>query len=624
MGSFMFLQSMREKTQSWVAYVIVGLLILSFGLWGISSYFGGGQDKGPIATVGGQEVSYASFISAYRTFLQNTQTDGNHLTSEQENFAKQEVLKSLIERLAVMQYINKIGFAVNQQQIDAALMSVPLFSENGEFSPALFKRFLIANNVSAQQFIADFSTRMVMAQWDEGIRISGFASTSELSNIISLLKQKRQIVYGIVKFSSSDIADIAPSDIQKYYDDHQKNYLTPEQVKISYVKLNFADVVNSLHPTEKELITYYTQNESRYDVPERWQVNVINVSSTASASEVAEQVASAVKKKNGLISLPGVEVSQKAAWLSMDNLAAEVKNALQQIAPNATTIAFKTSPDNYVVYQLIKHQPAVEKQYYEVKHAVQKAYLNEQANKKWTQMLEEMTDLSYEHPDSLNPLAKRFNTQIQTSNFFSQNYDGKPGIESNAEVIAAAFSDDVLSGGNNSDVIKLDHDKTALVLRVADSIAAHEQAITEVSTSIKKTLINQRAMLLARQNAEKIKTALESGEAVEKIQKEFGVILTKISIGRFSQSVPNEILQQAFVLPVDHAGVTQLNDSGFSVVEVLAVTPGKIATVSAKDQAMYQNVIVNEWTQAELLGYMHSIIADTKVKIHEQAKETNS
>lgn len=601
----MFLQSMREKTQSWVSYVIVALLILSFALWGISSYFGGGQEKAPAATVGGEPIPYANFVSAYQRFLQDAQAQNGTYSPEQEQYAKRVVLKSLVERLALVQYITNTGFAVNQQQIDSALMAVPLFSEHGEFSPALFKRFLMANGVSAQQFIADFSTRMTLAQWDEGIRITSFSTPLDLANIVSLLKQKRTIVHGVINATMKDLPPVPNAEAEAYYHEHQQDYLTPERVKIAYVKINLSDVIKSLHPTEKDLIAYYTQNSARYDIPERWQVSVITQRSEFSATE-------------------DEQAQEKTVWIEANNLSSEIKNALLQTPIKEKTPAFKTGENTYIVYQLLKHQSAENKQYYQVKNKVQFDYLQEQGNKKWAQMLEEMANLSYEHPDSLAPLAEKFKTNLTESNFFSHDYNGQTGMESYAEVITSAFSDDVLVGGNNSDVIKLDNAKTALVLRVVNSISAHEQGFSEVVTSIKEALLKQKAIQRAKENAEQVQRALEAGESVEKIQKKFGIILSKISIGRFSESISGEVLQQAFILPLHRSSVAKVKHSSFSVVQVLSITPGQMSFVTSKERAMYQNVIMNEWAQAELFAYVASIMNDTKVKINPQELDANA
>jgi len=98
--------------------------------------------------------------------------------------------------------------------------------------------------------------------------------------------------------------------------------------------------------------------------------------------------------------------------------------------------------------------------------------------------------------------------------------------------------------------------------------------------------------------------------------------LSQVSVGRFTQagsnSVPSEVLQQAFMLPLHQAGVEQIKDSRFSVVQVLSIAPGKMSSVTPKERTMYQNVIVNEWGQAELFAYVAAIMNDTKVKMNRQ------
>lgn len=589
----MFLQSMREKTQSWVAYVIVGLLILSFALWGISSYFGSSGQNGPVAKVNGEKIPYANFVSAYHQFLQDAQSKGTaHLTPAQEKYAKRLVLNNMMQRLAIQYYITRLGFAVNQQQIDAALMAVPLFSVHGEFSPGLFKRFLVANNVSAQQFLTDFATRMTMAQWEEGISMTSFATPLELDNIISLLKQKRSIVYGIIKTGTKGLTPITSAEAQQFYDQHQRRFVVPERVKISYITLRLSDIIKSINPSNETLIKYYNQDVARFNVPERWQVDVI--------------------------AMPQATIEQQGVWLAAANLNQDVKNALSHTVVNGVTPAFKVSENNYIAYKILKHQAAVNKQYYEVKSAVRGEYVNQEAQKRWNQMLEEMSNIAYEHPDNLDALVKKFNVNVKISDFFAQNYDGKQGLESNAEVVTAAFSDDVLAGGNNSDVIKLDQGKEACVLRVVDHVAAHEQSFSEVEKDIKDILLNEHAMQRAKEKAQQLQQALDAGDSLEKIQKTYGIILSQQTVNRFDHGLPSDILQQAFILPAHHAGVTKVSNTGFAAVQVLSITPGEISSVSAKERAMYKSVVTNEWAQAELSAYVRAIMKSAKVKVNKE------
>ncbi len=77
------LDKMRSGAKSWVAKILMGLLVLSFGVWGIADVFTF-RINSALATVGDQEISGASFTEAYRRWLQNYQQQtGQTITPEQ-------------------------------------------------------------------------------------------------------------------------------------------------------------------------------------------------------------------------------------------------------------------------------------------------------------------------------------------------------------------------------------------------------------------------------------------------------------------------------------------------------------------------------------------------------------
>src|SRR5512147_1515381 len=52
------LQSIRNQAKSWVVFILFGLLILSFGIWGIADIFRPGvSNKTTVASVGDIDIS---------------------------------------------------------------------------------------------------------------------------------------------------------------------------------------------------------------------------------------------------------------------------------------------------------------------------------------------------------------------------------------------------------------------------------------------------------------------------------------------------------------------------------------------------------------------------------------
>ena len=68
------LQTIREHTQGWIAGTIISLIILSFALWGIHSYFVGGGNNSVVAEVNGTEISREQLTVAYERLRRQAQS----------------------------------------------------------------------------------------------------------------------------------------------------------------------------------------------------------------------------------------------------------------------------------------------------------------------------------------------------------------------------------------------------------------------------------------------------------------------------------------------------------------------------------------------------------------------
>ena len=59
------LQTIREHTQGWIAGTIISIIILTFALWGIHSYFVGGAANTNVAEVNGVEITKEQLAVSY-------------------------------------------------------------------------------------------------------------------------------------------------------------------------------------------------------------------------------------------------------------------------------------------------------------------------------------------------------------------------------------------------------------------------------------------------------------------------------------------------------------------------------------------------------------------------------
>ena len=60
------LDSIRRGASSWIIKILLGLLILSFAVWGIGDIFVGGGVNPTVATVGDQKITTSQLLENYQ------------------------------------------------------------------------------------------------------------------------------------------------------------------------------------------------------------------------------------------------------------------------------------------------------------------------------------------------------------------------------------------------------------------------------------------------------------------------------------------------------------------------------------------------------------------------------
>ncbi len=135
----------RNAAKGWTAKILIGLLALSFGVWGIADVFTGYR-AGALAMVGNEEVGSEEFTRAFNQALQNLASQtGQTFTAEEARRVgiDRSVLGNLIQSAALDAQGAKLKLAISDAAIAQEAMDNPAFKgSGGKFDPTLFRRFL--------------------------------------------------------------------------------------------------------------------------------------------------------------------------------------------------------------------------------------------------------------------------------------------------------------------------------------------------------------------------------------------------------------------------------------------------------------------------------------------------
>ena len=118
-----------------------------------------------------------------------------------------------------------------------------------------------------------------------------------------------------------------------------------------------------------------------------------------------------------------------------------------------------------------------------------------------------------------------------------------------AAVVQAAFAEEIVDSGRNSELVELAEDHV-LVLRVAAHHVPTTKPLEEVRDQIREELVRERAQQLAEEAAQAFLTDIEQGgDPAARAAAHGGTWNAPAWVARTDAAVPTEVLSAAFGMP---------------------------------------------------------------------------
>ncbi len=619
------LELIRSRAQGVFAWIIVSGIIITFALFGINQYFSGGGDNS-VARVNGAPISQGQLERAYSQQRQRlTEMFGGELPPMfSEQMIKQQVMGQLISREVLVQAALESGMRVGNDQLVAILSSADVFQEDGKFSRSKYEQLLNRQGMTPGQFEAGVRRDILASMYESGFRDTAFITRAEENNLLRLQNQQRTIGYLTVAIAPYEKdAKVSDDEINTYYQDNSQRFMQPEQIKIAYLDLDIADLASAVKVDEQALLDRYEAQKINYAAPESRRASHILIKVAEDAS--ADVVEAARKKAEAILARArkGEDFAKLAKAESEDTGSAKKGGDLDFFGKGAMVPAFEEatfklqkgeisdlvrSPFGFHIIKLTDIRGGETKPFAKVKDQIRKDIQNEQAEQKFYDMAEQLENLTYEHPESLQLAADALGLPIKISDYFSR--QGGQGIAANPKVVTAAFADDVLLKGNNSASVELARNHF-VVMRIKDHQPEAVRPLTEIKQQITSTLKHTKALGAVEKKAAELLGKVRAGAAPAKLTENKRVTWTsEKALKRDAEKVDRAILQQAFSLPKpsnSNVSASVALASGDQAVIVLSkVVDGDPAKADEKQRAearaQLQRALATANTEAAMSG----------------------
>lgn len=290
------LDSLRKASQTFVAKLLLLLLVLSFGIWGVSTSLVGGHSSA-VVTVGDQEVSVKEFQLAYqRQIADLSRQFGMRLSAEQARAfgIDQQIFAQLAAGAALDQLADDMKLGLSKDRLAGLIAEDPAFrAVNGQFDRQLFTQRLRNAGLREDDYVTERSKVAVRGQIVDAVS-DGFTPPKALTEALKHYRDEaRSIDYLLLSYANIDPVK-APADdvLASWFETRKARYRAPEYRSFSYVKLEPSDIADVSSVSDEAVRAEFDKRKDSYRKPETRTIEQL----TFPNKEMAEAAALELKK----------------------------------------------------------------------------------------------------------------------------------------------------------------------------------------------------------------------------------------------------------------------------------------------------------------------------------------
>ncbi len=591
------LEALRRAAKGWVASIFIGLLVLSFGFWGVADIFGGYGSQ-TLATVGDTEIETEQYRTALKNELRRLgRESGRTLTIEearQFNLDNQVLLR-MIGDAALQAHGDELNLNVSNKVISDGIYREPAFrGPGGSFDRFYFEQLLRANGLSEQAYVASQRKANVRDQLRRTLTETVSPPRTLLSAFNNFENEKRTLDYLVIpKTKIGDMGEPTEAELKTYYDEHASAFTAPEYRKIGLLTLDPKLIAQTIQIGDDELKAYYEANEFAYLEPERRKIQQISFPNQSEAAAARQRLDNgldfmALAKERGL-SDQDVDLGKVTKSQLVDKSIADAAFALEKGGSSAPISGALTT----AIVRVTEIEPEVKTSFEDAKPKIRKTLSEERAANDILDIHDRIED-QRAGGATLREIAHKIDAtynEVPAIDRAGRTPDGQPikDLPAGAELINTVFESDV---GIENDPIETEG-QGFIWMDVVELTPERLKPFDEVRAQVAK----DRKLLESREKlaefGESLVKRLRSGEALEKIAGELQLQAKQskpIARVKPSDEIPQAAVARAFALKQGEVASSPAENGDarvlFKVVKVEAPPP----LTSQQAEILGQNV----------------------------------
>ncbi|OGB54326.1 MAG: peptidylprolyl isomerase [Burkholderiales bacterium RIFOXYC12_FULL_60_6] len=609
------------------------LIIPSFVLLGIDGYSRMNESDVPVARVGRTDITQTQWDAAHRTEADRLRAsmpniDAKLLDSPEARYA---TLERLVHDRVVAQAAEEARFSTSDARLARFLQEDPsiaaLRKPDGKIDMERYRQLSASQGLTPEGFENNVRIDLARQQVEAGVSASGFVAPVLADVALNAFFEKREVQ--VINFTAKDYtAQVNPTqtELETFYTKNQSLFQAPEQAQIEYVVLDLEAVKKTIQIPEADLKAYYDQNALRLSGVEERRASHILISAPKDAAEPERQKAKLAAEAllKTVRASPSVfaEVARKN---SQDPGSAAKGGDLDFFARGAMVKPFEDaafamqkgaisnvveSDFGFHIIQLTDIKLPKQRSFDELRASIETDLKSQQAQRKFAEAAEVFTNTVYEQSDSLKPVADKLKLDIKTADKLSrQSLPGATGVLANEKFLSALFAAETISSKRNTEALEV-----AANQLVAGRLVAHQptrtQTLAEVQAQVRSQVIAVRASELAKKEGAEKLALWTTGASPSNLPA--AQVVSRDQALNLSPPVLLAALRADPTKLPTWVGV-DLGPQGYTLVRVNRVVPREAAAQASLNQSREQ--YTQWWTNAESQAFYALLKEKLKAEI---------
>lgn len=541
--------------------VVLGLIAISFGIWGIGDIFRGfGQST--VAKVGNTEIRIDQFRQIYQERLQQlSRRVGRPITPDQARALglDRQFLGQVVAETVLDERTRSLRLGLDEKEIARRVTDDPNFKGlTGQFDRARFEQLIRQNGLTEARFLAE-QRRTALRQQLVGTVGASLGAPATLADAFNRYQnEQRTIEYVLLgRDQAGEIAAPAPEGLTKYFEERKVLFRSPEYRKIVLLVLTPADLAPTIEIFDADVKRAYEDRRERYVTPERRQIQQIVFPNRDEARAAADKIA-----KGMTFSELAAERGLKESDLDLGTIA---RSAMVDRAVADAAFALKpgevSAPveGRFVIALLnvLKVEPGAARLFEEVSADLKRELATERANAEMTSVHDKIEDERLSGVP-INTAAEKLKLTPRTIEVdrSGRSVDGTPvgNLPQGVNVLSSSFIAEI--GGDN-DPLQVPNRGGYVWFDVLDIKPSRDRPLDEVKDQVETRWREEQIAARLRTKTAEILERLKGGApfaevaAAEQLKVEWRPGLKR---GSPPPGIPTRALDEVFKTPKDGIG----------------------------------------------------------------------